>query len=77
MRHIGFYVGLLTSAFQPVIDDNGFKNSAIAINAQQLTQDVKTWSSDNQDKFEEFAKVLTIGNRESLYWDSGYKKEHY
>ena len=50
----------MTSAFQQVIDNDGFKNSAIAINAQQLAQDIKSWSAENKDKFEEFGKVIVM-----------------
>ena len=62
------HLGLLASAFQQVIDDNGFKNSANAINA------VKTWSSDNTDKFEEFAKALLMAIEKVFVGTVGAKK---
>ena len=68
------HLGLLASAFQQVIDDNGFKNSANAINAQQFAQDVKTWSSDNTDKFEEFAKALLMAIEKVFVGTVGAKK---
>ena len=63
---------MLASAFQQVVDDNGFKN--LAISAHQLAQDVKTWSFDNKDKFEEFAKVLIMGIEKVFNGTVGAKK---
>ena len=78
---------MLASAFQQVIDDYGFKNSANAINAQQLAQDVKAWSSYNIDKFQEFAKALlmaiekvfvgTVGAKKSIIYRDKLWKEYF
>ena len=65
---------MLTSAFQQVIDDNGFKNSAIAINAQQLAQDIKSWSAENKDEFEEFGKILMMKMEKVFIGTVGTKK---
>ena len=48
------------SAIQQVVDDKGFKISVIATIAQQFAQDIKSWSSENKDEFEEFSKVLLM-----------------
>ena len=56
-----FVAELLTSAFQEIISDSGFKvNSPVAASALQLAKDVKRWSDKNTDVFEKFSQQLIM-----------------